>query len=581
MSWSEKIYRKRIFLWSLVIVALFLGFTWVMIPINFETNDDTGIMRYVSGAKTGSPEATVIFSMYLWGKLCSSLYALNGNVPWYAVIFLILIGISLWTICYCIMYACGNDKKAVLTGGVIFVLLYCSMFLYYSVILQFTTVAGYCGIGAIAVLLAGLDRGYRQKVWANLLLFILTLFCINIRLEAGYMVLGTAYCIGGLELIFYCFFERNIENRKRLKRAAASLAVMTAALVVSITVEKATHTGTDWGEYQEFHQERVLYTDYGKLPYDDSEVYKAVGWSENLYKLTNKWFFMDRNINTNTLRRINQERINQERINQENRERSIGLLSVLVWMFHNERMILMQVLEWGGLLILYLFYLLRQRGVAIRKLMAFLWPCIWGCGVLYFVYKGRIVRRVLESWTFLMVLPCVFQVIRDVRGNKRIPEIGVYATLLLLSAGSLLIKSGTYRIAKGVSDGADGDREIAREMDEYAVDRMDNLYIHDMSGCVSGSPWNTYPEKKPYNLIFWGGSDYNSPLYYKQLKKNGFDSLYEEDFFRDNVFFISPNDIDETLLDFMQESYPGCVCEITDRRDLFVVYRFSKAERNQ
>ena len=70
-----------------VIVVLCMGISLALIPVSFETNDDAGIMGYVSGARTGEPEADTIFSLFLWGKLQASLYALAPGIPWYTIDF--------------------------------------------------------------------------------------------------------------------------------------------------------------------------------------------------------------------------------------------------------------------------------------------------------------------------------------------------------------------------------------------------------------------------------------------------------------------------------------------------------------
>lgn len=114
---------------STVIVMALLILTWTLIPINFETNDDTGIMEYLSGARTGKPEADSIFSLFLWGKIVSTLYTINAGVPWYSLIFLALIALSLMAVCYCVISSVPN------VWGIFF---RCILCVFYTILLSFS-----------------------------------------------------------------------------------------------------------------------------------------------------------------------------------------------------------------------------------------------------------------------------------------------------------------------------------------------------------------------------------------------------------------------------------------------------------
>lgn len=52
---------------SLLITSFVLFLTWSINPIFFETNDDTGIMAFVAGFKTGTPTPGTIFCNVIWG----------------------------------------------------------------------------------------------------------------------------------------------------------------------------------------------------------------------------------------------------------------------------------------------------------------------------------------------------------------------------------------------------------------------------------------------------------------------------------------------------------------------------------
>lgn len=59
--------RHRL-LFSAVLVTVLLAATWALIPITFETNDDESLMNYLSGAKTGKPEADTTLILFYGEK---------------------------------------------------------------------------------------------------------------------------------------------------------------------------------------------------------------------------------------------------------------------------------------------------------------------------------------------------------------------------------------------------------------------------------------------------------------------------------------------------------------------------------
>lgn len=557
--------KINILLSSFLIVALALTATWLMIPINFETNDDTGIMGYITGARTGTPEADTIFSTYLWGRAVSALYIINSKVPWYILIFLSLIFVSLWTICYCVMRICRYQKKRFIQGIIIFLALYCYMFLYYSVLIQFTAVSAYCGIASVALLQTVRyveDKG--KRVFVNFIIFFLMLFSASIRMKIGYMVLGSALCVILFEIGYVCLFRGEIKNLCVLRNMIISFTIMIAALMLSLSVHYLHENRSEWRAFREFHQERALYTDYAKMSYEETEKYKDVGWSENLYNLTTNWFFMDEAVNTDTLRSIN----------EEIDSKSIKVSSILNSLVGHERMIGLQMAIWVLLLLFCLYNSIIWGGRSGRQMIPFLWMVIWLFGIIFLAYRGRVVRRGLESWTLLTLIPSSIEILQSNIKIQKNKENFAYVFITALCIVSFGMKSGLYCNARQISDEIQLGKKAKEKVEDYVMERQDNLYIYDSSLAFSGNPWSTYSERKPYNLIFWGGSGYSSPLYYKQIKKNGFDSIYEEDFFRENVFFLGQSGADQNLIDFMEERYLGCVCEVIDKNELFVIYKF-------
>ena len=112
-------------------------------------------------------------------------------------------------------------------------------------------------------------------------------------------------------------------------------------------------------------------------------------------------------------------------------------------------------------------------------------------------------------------------------------------------------------------------------MEAYAMAHPDTLFIYDTTLTkASNSPWSVYPDRQPTNLIYWGGSGYHSPLYDKQVRKNGFDSLYVDDFLDERICFMGAKGPNINMTEYMSDRMPEVVCLTDNSNGGFVLYRF-------
>lgn len=553
--------RHRLLL-SVALVIPLLAFTWVLIPITFETNDDAYLMSCLSGAKTGKPEADTIFSLFLWGKIVSSLYTLNVGVPWYTLIFMALITLSLITVCYCVILSFPR------CGGSLFCLLYFCMFLYYSVIFQYTVVSAYCGVAAVSLLLIdkkGEDRKY--VLVKNILIFSFTFFAVNIRSRMGYLLLGSVAFAICLEILAYLLFRAG--NRQKIKRMFFSFFIILATVIISMAANDIRESMEGWAAFREYNSERVRFTDYSKPDYESNQdLFERIGWSEEFYELVKRWFFMDETVNTETLRRIN--------------ERSVrGSIRVGRSLLHEWfPKIEFQVKMWVLLLVFLLLEAAIHRERRLRRCMvSFLWLFVWFAETQYFGYKGRIAERAFEAWTLLAVVPSILgsagscETMED-RKRSVAERAAIPVLLIAFCIVCVIHPGGGFPGAKEFSLARGEGKIINAYVEEYVINHPENIYIAEMSVPREGEPWRVYDKGLPYNFIFWGGSFYHSPLYYEQLEKNGLEHIYMEDFFEGNIYFIAREKPDENLYHVMLEKFPECTYEIIEENNGFIVYKY-------
>ena len=379
--------RHRLLLSTIIVLALLL-LTWSLIPVVFETNDDSFMMGYLAGAWTGKPEADTIFSLFLWGRIVSALYVVNAGIPWYTLIFLALIFLSLTAVCYCLMVSFPK------WGEGVFCLLYFCMFLYYTVLLQFTMVSAYCGAAALSLLLIQKkEEGRRDCIIRNIVIFFFMFFAVNIRSKVGYLTLGSAAFAICLEIIRYLL---KAADRQKIKKAAVSFIVICAAAGLSISTHKIHESRNGWEDFREYHAERARFTDYTPLDYtSNQELFQQIGWSEDFYQLLREWFLMDETINTETFQMIN--------------ERNAPVATGVRWaLSHDFPRIGFQAKAWVLLLFLLFADALRRRkgGFAVNA-VPFLWVLMWLAETWYFAHSGRLMERAFEAWTLLAVVPSI------------------------------------------------------------------------------------------------------------------------------------------------------------------------------
>ena len=164
--------------------------------------------------------------------------------------------------------------------------------------------------------------------------------------------------------------------------------------------------------------------------------------------------------------------------------------------------------------------------------------------------------------------------VTEARKKNRTENLIISGVALALCITCACYPFGGYGRAKAFSLARSEAKIRWADIEDYAIAHQENIYIYGVPLSGGGSPFRVYTEGLPYNLIFWGGTFYNLPIYYAQIEKNGFEQIFMEDFFEENVYFIASEIPDENLSNVMKEKFPECTCEITDVEDGFIVYKY-------
>ncbi len=140
------------------LTLLLVGVTAALFPITFLTNDDASIMYTFAGYFTGEPYPIHGFVNLPLGYITSLLYMLLPTVPWWPVLQLLCVAISIWVIFYT-LWDVGAEHGLPAWGMLTLNTLLYLLVLIYSVFrLSFTLTACMLGTAGILRLLSA-DTG--------------------------------------------------------------------------------------------------------------------------------------------------------------------------------------------------------------------------------------------------------------------------------------------------------------------------------------------------------------------------------------------------------------------------------------
>jgi len=140
------------------LTLLLVGLSAALLPITFLTNDDASIMYTFAGYYTGEPYPVHGFVNLPLGYFTSLLYMLLPQVPWWPVLQLLCVSISIWVVFYTLWDAGAAGGIPAWAMVLIHTLLYATVLIYAVARLSFTLTA--CMLGTAGVLrILSVDSG--------------------------------------------------------------------------------------------------------------------------------------------------------------------------------------------------------------------------------------------------------------------------------------------------------------------------------------------------------------------------------------------------------------------------------------
>ena len=363
---------------------------------------------------------------------------------------------------------------------------------------------------------------------------------------------------------------------------------MLVVLIVRVKVQDKYLKRTDsWQEYLAYNKYRVSFWDYPHITYEeDPELFEEMGWSEEFYNLTDSMYFMDRRFDKESLSSFTKpfSWFSYSDFDSLKANFHDQLSSLL----HSERLPIIQSCFLGFVLTWTIYLLLRRKWIVYRPQIIALLLDFFGTSILITVLAAR-GRLPLRAWLMALIPTVTVGVLlmlmtfKPRHSGRRMRGFALGGSIVL---SVLVLIGGVWAIQKVIKK--DMPWRIQRSdkvllMEEYIIDHPENVYVYDHLGCQNYSVFASYPdsESRPTNGFAWGSSYIYTPAYYEQLAYNNLDSLFTEDFLRDNVYFISGTENKlkyKTMLEAMlAKEYPGVVMEEVDTIDkAFVVFKVVK-----
>ena len=284
------------------------------------------------------------------------------------------------------------------------------------------------------------------------------------------------------------------------------------------------------------------------MTYDeDPAFFASLGWDETIYALADNLCYLDPAINAGTMNAVADYPYGEQGLGQ----RLAGALAYGEAYFRgsgvSQYMLVIPVALFAWLM-------------GVGGLKKWSWPeGFMGCALaggafllcFYLCYKGRFPVRtfmlvaiptgvaellmLLKAWGKRTEYSSILSKCGEGKGKsgRIFKNMGIFFTALAVAWG--------LGMSWDVLLGYDKSQLIENNaaVEAYAMAHPDNVYITDVTGVENINAFAVYPDKKPTNLVDWGGTGMHSGWKEAQLQANGLEDFTGRVFRREGVYFIT------------------------------------------
>ena len=330
-----------------------------------------------------------------------------------------------------------------------------------------------------------------------------------------------------------------IKEKIRIRTLIVSMVVIAFVVLSAFGLDaistnyKASKNGES---FKAFNNARSQYMDYPHDAYEDNpQLYEDAGWDYDVYCMVNRWCFMDERVTEESFRQITANSIRKGKekdirtiISRWKESKDLVLYDCkgIIWIIVIMITIICSIIH-------------KNISVCIVNILNLLGTALL---IVYQLYSGRLLyRSVIICFIPSMVLSLLL-FIRLASAAKWKKEIPLILVLLILCSSCEMYSSITRAFDENAKKDAISQSDQDRMVSDYVVEHSDNIYIKNIFITKSISPYTIYPDRKPSNLLGWGGSEWGCHAHRIRNEQYGISVVNGELFKRDNVYLISDLD---------------------------------------
>lgn len=513
---------RRMAPWQIALgsVCVLVIITVCTSTMGYLTNDDGGIQNLLAGNVTGEPYITHQFINIILGSIISFLYRIVPQIQWWYWFSMAEFLLSVCVIHYC-FFKIRKGVHAQIFALFIIGCLDIGFLIYALANIAFTMVPAVLGTAVMTTwMTARPNCSPKSFTFMKYITVLAVVIMICHRRDSGlallcYILMAVLYYLTQREKTFACAFKKF----SGLSTGVVLLAVFLVAINNTATLQ------INGEEFVAFNKARVAYMDHPKQTYSDNpNIYNQVGWSADVATLVSSWCFIDENVTTESFLYLSE---NSPPANED-------YIRLLTEFLSDARASVMLILAIVSMIMAGYVQFCRRNWHAVFFL------CANNIGTCILLIYQLLTGRVLYRSAFVVLLPCFcFNMLLLLKSfplqPKRIKHVSCLAVALFVSVVSC------SSIAVFDKDRDEYKQEACAQascLESYAMANENIVYVTTTSMYNPINPWTIYIDRRPTNIIAWGGSSYHSNSFVKRLSVNGLDALNADTFLDESVRFV-------------------------------------------
>ena len=274
---------------SLGMVICLFAVAGLFFDFYYDLNDDVLLKDIVSGAYSGRPDAHSIQMLYPVSLLISLLYRIFPALPWQGVFLCGCHGVCFYLIAkrsLSIAKKIWGKIFLLLTEGILIL----TLFIWELLIVQYTvTAALMAACACFLVFTSERKEDACSFLKDQIIPIVFVIFAFNIRSEM-LLLMSPFIAFTG---IWKWSEEKEILKAETLKKYLGLVGIILAGMGVSLLMDVAAYSGSDWRAFRDFFDARTKVYDYTWYPsYEEAEAfYQDIGMTPVQVELIDNYNF--------------------------------------------------------------------------------------------------------------------------------------------------------------------------------------------------------------------------------------------------------------------------------------------------